>query len=59
MSKETLNDIQSKSMINNLITCGIKEVNNETVEQTENEVILFLRNDLEVPLERLGQIKLE
>ena len=57
--KETLNDMQSKSMINNLIVGGIKELENETTEQTEAEFRKFLANDLEVPPERINEIKLE
>ena len=57
--KETLNDMQSKSMINNLIVGGIKELENESTEQTEAEFRKFLANDLEVPPERINEIKLE
>ena len=54
--KETLSDIQSNSMMNNLIIGGIEQVENETTEQTENAVRNFLANDLQVPPERLVDI---
>ena len=57
--KETLNDMLSKSTINNLIVGGIKELENETTEQTEAEFRKFQANDLEVPPERINEIKLE
>ena len=59
MLKETLNDMLSKSTFNNLIVGGIKELENETTEQTEAEFRNFLANDLEVPPERINEINLE
>ena len=57
--KNSLNDIQSKAMINNLIIGGIEEVPFETEEQTRDKLGLFFRDDLQVPDVRLKNIKID
>lgn len=57
--KDSINDIQSKSMINNLIIGGVDEVNFETEEGTKQQVGAFLRDDLQIPQDRLTNIKFE
>ena len=47
--KDSINDIQSKAMINNLIIGGVDEANFETEEGTKQQVGAFLRDDLKIP----------
>ena len=55
----SLNNIQSKAMINNLIIGGIEEVPFETEEQTRDKLGLFFRDDLQVPDVRLKNMKID
>lgn len=57
--KDSINDIQSKAMINNLIIGGVDEANFETEEGTKQQVRAFLRDDLHIPQDRLADIKIE
>ena len=57
--KNSLNDIQSKAMINNLIIGGVEEVPFETEEQTRDKLGVFFRDDLQVPEVRLKNMKVD
>ena len=49
-------DIQSKSMMNNLVIGGIDEEQNETPIMVENAVKQFLIDDLEIPTDKVESI---
>ena len=57
--KQSLNDIQSKSMINNLIIGGIEESDQESETQLENSVRSFFSDQLKVPEEKGNDIQFE
>ena len=57
--KQSLNDIQSKSMINNLIIAGIEESDQESETQLENSVRSFFSDQLKVPEEKGNDIQFE
>ena len=57
--KDTLNDMQAKSMMNNLIIGGIAEAENGIEENVENTVRRFMLDDLKIPQEHVVDIKFE
>ena len=57
--KQSLNDIQSKSMINNLIIGGIEESDQESETQLENSVRSFFSDQLKIPEEKGNDIQFE
>lgn len=57
--KDTLVDMQSKSMINHLIIGGLDEAENETAEVTEKAVRAFMYEDLKLAQEKVTEIKFD
>jgi hypothetical protein len=57
--KETIIDIQAKSMMCNLIIGGIKESKDETAEQTLGNVKKYFQDDLKIPEESLATLEIE
>ena len=57
--KDTLTDIQSKAMINNLKISGLDEAQDGMAEDVENTVRAFMFEDLKIPSERIAEIKFE
>ena len=57
--KDTLTDMQAKSIINNLIIGGLDEVEEGMAEDVEHTVRSFMLDDLKIPRERIVEIKFE
>lgn len=57
--KETIVDLQSKSILANLIMSGIEETKDETSEQTKQSVITNFKGDLNIPEKEIPEIEIE
>ena len=57
--KDQVTYLQSQSMRNNLIFCGIPDVQNEKPEETESKLRQFIEDKLEIAHETVSDLKIE
>ena len=57
--KDTVTDMQAKSVMNNLIIGDLDEVEEGMAEDVEHTVRSFMLDDLKIPRERIVEIKFE